>query len=379
MGVNGVAYAVWSQAGHVRAARLEGNSWTLVPAALDINLAASAGEGAARPRVAVAADGSALVAWGEAGADGRMHVFVRRIYGATLSSIPQDATLNTFEGFAAGSADSPDVDVEYDRSFAWVVFRQEVGGRARSIARRLRASTFEPPQAIDGGVTSGEPRIAISGSGAGHAVATASGTAVGAGLSDDLFRPGARLDAGGAVWSSLVTFSDRDNAAVAWRAGDDAAAVVRGRISDSDGRFGAEAVLSRADLGTVPQGAFAASSNRIGDVAVAIVQGAPGARHVGIAMHDLPPARPVLRRLPRTVGRRPLIRWNAGQEFLGAQTYRVLIDGRQVATTRKRRYRPRPLRRGRHRVQVIGVDRVGQASTRSRAQGFTVRFRKRRG
>jgi hypothetical protein len=379
IGVNGVAYAVWSQAGNVLAARMERAAWTPVPSALDTAPPASAGEGASRPRVAVAADGSALVVWGEAGPDGRTHVIARRIYGTTLSSLPQDATLSgAFEGQAVGSADSPDVDVEYDRSFAWVVFRQDVGGRSRSIARRLRASTFEPPQAIDAGLESGAPRVAISGSGAGHAVASAGGGAMGSLLNDDLFQPAARVDVSGGVSSSRVAFSDRDNAAVAWRAGADASAVVRARITDSEGAFGPETLLTPPQLGPVPPEGFAAGSNRIGDVAVAIVQGAPGARVVGIAMHDLPPARPILRRMRRTVGPRPLVRWNAGQEFLGAQTYRVLIDGRQVATTAKRRYRTRRLRRGQHRVQVIGVDPRGQASTLSRSQRFTVRAKKKR-
>jgi hypothetical protein len=379
IGVNGVAYAVWSQAGNVLAARLEGSVWTPVPSALDIAIAAPAGEGASRPRVAVAADGSALVVWGEAGLDGRTHVIARRIYGTALSSLPQDATISgTFEGQAVGSADSPDVGVEYDRSFAWVVFRQDVGGRSRSFARRLRASTFEPPQAIDAGLDSGAPRIAISGAGAGHAVTSAGGGAVAALLRDDAFQSAARLDAGGGVSTSRVAFSNRDNAAVAWRAGADASAVVRARISYSDGAFGPETLLTPPELGPVAPEGLAAASNRIGDVAVAVVQGAPGARHVAIAMHDLPPARPVLRRMKRIVGPRPLVRWNAGQEFLGPQTYRVVIDGRQVATTAKRRYRTRRLRRGVHRVQVIGVDPRGQASTLSRSKRFTVRAKKRR-
>src|SRR5918999_2007133 len=123
IGVNGVAYAVWEQNGDVRAARLEGATWTAVPAPLDIDPARVAGTGAARPRVAVAADGSAIVAWGEALPDGRTHVFVRRIYGTGLSAIPVDATPDVVDGLPGGSADSPDVGVEFDRSFAWVVFR----------------------------------------------------------------------------------------------------------------------------------------------------------------------------------------------------------------------------------------------------------------
>src|SRR5918999_1404285 len=162
IGVNGVAYAVWQQNGDVRAARLEGSTWTAVPAPLDIDPARVAGTGAARPRVAVAADGSAIVAWGEALPDGRTHVFVRRIYGTGLSAIPQDATPDAVDGLPAGSADSPELGVEFDRSYAWLVFRQDVGGRSRSVARRLRASTFEAPVTIDGGLSSAEPAIAKS-------------------------------------------------------------------------------------------------------------------------------------------------------------------------------------------------------------------------
>ncbi len=100
-----------------------------MPAPLDIDPAHSAGTGASRPRVTVAADGSAVVVWGEALPDGRTHVFARRIYDTTLSVLPQDATLQAFEGGAGGAADSPEVDVEFDRSYAWVAFRQTIGGQ----------------------------------------------------------------------------------------------------------------------------------------------------------------------------------------------------------------------------------------------------------
>jgi PKD domain len=374
MGINGVAYAVWSQGGDVRAARLEGGAWQAVAAPLDIDAADRAGEGTARPRVAVAADGSAIVTWGEARGDGRTHVFVRRIYGTTPSSIPQDATPDSIDGVAAGSADLPELDVEYDRSFAWVAFRQEAGGRTRSVARRLRASTFEPPVTIDMGATSGEPRIALSGSGEGHGVAvTADGAVVGAALRNDAFQAPARVDAFGMASEPRVTFSERDDAAVVWRAGADPSAVVRARMAPEEGPFGGEAVLSRPDLGSVPAGGFAVASNRVADVAVAMLQGAPGARYLAIAMHDLPPSRPVLT-APRSYGPlRPLIEWNAGLDLMGPQTFKVLIDGREVATTAKTSLRaPRRLRAGMHRVQVIGVDRRGQASTLSRSRRVRV-------
>jgi hypothetical protein len=372
IGVTGVAYAVWSQGGDVRAARLDGATWAVVPEPLDVNPAASAGDGASRPRVAVAADGSALAVWGEAGADGRTHVIARRMYGTIKSALPVDATVDTFDGLGAGTADSPEVDIEYDRSFAWVVFRQDVGGRSRTLARRLRASAFDPPLALDGGATSDSPRVSMSGLGLGHTVAAAGGTVMSAPIRDDLVQQPVRLDAGGAASSPVVLFSERDDTAVAWLSGDS----VRGRIAASEARFGGEAVLSRPELGPAV-GAPAASSNRVADVVVAMLQGAPGARHLAVAWHDRPPSRPVLARVKRSTGPRPTFRWNPGLEFIGGQTFRVLIDGRQVATTPRTRYRSKRLRPGRHRVQVIGVDRRGQGSTLSRSQRFTVRKKKR--
>jgi hypothetical protein len=336
MGAGGVAYAVWTQAGDVRAARLHESSWEPVPAPLDIDPARSAGE----PSVAVAADGSALVAWSEAG-----HVFARRIYGTALSTIPQDA----------GVGDSPEVDIEYDRSYAWVAFRQGV----HSVARRLRASTFERPYALDRGIESGVPDVSMSSSGTGHGVAvTATGWLVGAPLREDRFRTAGRLDRAGGVTAAVLASSERDDSAVAWLAG----SVVRGRLLPDGGRPGGIAVLGRAAAGPL-----SASSNRIGDTAVAFVAGGAA----GVAMFDNPPSAPTLRDLPGIVGRRVLVRWVPGQEFGGRQRFHVLVDGRRRATSGGSTARVR-LPGGRHRITVVAVDRRGQRS-RSRPQTVFVR------
>jgi hypothetical protein len=363
MGVNGVAYAVWAQNGDVRAARLSESSWAAVPAPVDVDPARAAGAGVLRPKVGVAADGSALVVWGEVFPDGVSHVFARRIYGTSLSALPQDASAST-----GGAADSPEVDIEYDRSYAWVAFRQDIGGVSRSIARRLRASTFEAPYALDGGAASSGPALAMSSSGTGHGVSVAGGLLMGAPLRDDVFGTASRDDRTGAVTNAAVAASERDDAALAWRAGDDATAVVRGRIAPDSGRLGREAVLSRSGLGPVAPGPLSASSNRIGDVAVAFIQGGAA----GVAMYDLPPSAPTLRNLPDVVGRRVLVRWSPGQEFGGRQRYRVLVDGRTVGSTSATSLRIR-VRRGKHRIQVIGVDRRGQKSQRARRQTVIVR------
>jgi len=349
MGVNGVAYAVWTQTGDVRAARLHESSWQVVPAALDIDPARSAGLGAGRPKVAVAADGSALVAWGELLPDGRSHVFARRVYGTALSALPQDATPT------GGSADSPEVDIEYDRSYAWVAFRQDVDGRSRNFARRLRASTFEQPYALDRSITSSAPDVSMSSSGVGHGVSvTADGWLVGAPLRGDAFRAAGRLERTGGVSSAVLASSERDDSAVAWLAGD----VVRGRLLPDRGGMGGVAVLARGAAGPL-----SASSNRIGDTAVALVTGGS----VGVAMFDNPPSAPTLRDLPDVVGRRVRVRWVPGQEFGGRQRYRVVVDGRRVARTSGTSARVR-LRAGRHRITVVGVDRRGQRSSPSRRQ-----------
>ena len=364
MGVNGVAYVVWAQAGDVRAARLsDGNAWEAVPAAVDVDPARAAGAGALRPKVAVAADGSALVVWGEVFADGVSHVLARRIYGTTLSALPQDASAGL-----GGAADSAEVDVEYDRSYAWVAFRQDIGGASHSVARRLRASTFEAPYPLDGGNASAGPALAMSSSGTGHGVSVAGGTLLGAPLRGDVFRAAARSDRTGGVTNAAVATSERHDTAIAWRAGNDANAVVRGRVAPDSGRLGREALLSRAGGGPVAPGPLSASSNRVGDVAVAFVQGG----RVGAAMYDRPPSSPTLRDLPDVVGRGLLVRWSPGLEFNGAQRYRVLVDGRAVGSTGATSLRIR-LRPGRHRIHVIGVDRRGQRSERSRRQTVTVR------
>ena len=67
MGINEAGYAVWSAGGDVRAARLdEGTAWTPLAAPLDVDPARLGRRGRSRPRVAVSAEGNAVVVWGEA-------------------------------------------------------------------------------------------------------------------------------------------------------------------------------------------------------------------------------------------------------------------------------------------------------------------------
>jgi hypothetical protein len=360
IGVEGGAFAVWSQGGDVRAAMLTGTTWAAIPAPLDIDAAHKAGEGLGRPRVAVAADDTAVVAWGELDAGGISHVFYRRLLGTALSQYPQEASVQP-----GGAADTPDIEVEYDRSFAWVVFHQDVGGVSHTYARRLRGSTFDDPVPIDNGVASTAPALAMNPIGEGLSVTSGTDNSVlGATFADKTFNPVVRLDTGGSAAppEPLAYFSDRGDGAVAYRAqGADGSSRVVGRRLPA-GTAEPEVTISKADGGPVVAGSLRMSGDRVGDSAVAMLQGAPGALTLTVALDDIPPARPVITDRtvnPRTGG----IRWNPGLDYLGGQTFSVRAGRRNLGTSTSSRLRTKRLRDGRHIVTVTASDRRGQRAT----------------
>ena len=167
--------------------------------------------------------------WAETGADGRSHVYARRLT-PRMSIPPSDLTL------PGGPASQPDPALQYDADFGWVVFTQVSGGLPRTVARHFAGSAFDPPVLAAGGGPSLNPRVALSGLASGGAV-EATGTAViwsqlrGAG-----FAPPARLDPGGSVVTPgpVVAVSDAKDVAVAWlAAAPGSPAVVEGRVRPS--------------------------------------------------------------------------------------------------------------------------------------------------
>jgi hypothetical protein len=384
MGVDEVAYAVWAQAGaggsDVRAARLVGNNWTTIGPPLDFDPSQSAGTGDSRPRVAVSADGNAVATWGETAPDGRNHVYGRRIIGLNPSSYPQDLTVNDFEGQRAGNADSPDIDIEDDPSWAWVVFRQDVGGRSRTLARRLVGSSFDPPAAIDGGATTTAPRIDFTGKGIGAAVSAAADNAVFSSYLDkfNVFNRGVRIDGtpSGTAPFPVVATSERGDAYVAWRTGaPDGSGAVHVRRKNGQKGFEPEVALSNPAFGAVVPGEVEIGADRLGNAAVAMLQGGPGGRRIAVGVYDRLPGRPALRRSKLYRSPKPLLKWFAGIEHWGRQRFTVLVDGKVVGRTNKTRLQlRRRLREGRHRWQVLAADRRGQVA-KSRVRSFRVSAR----
>jgi hypothetical protein len=88
----------------------------VLPAPVDVDAGRDAGTGTKRSRVITSADGTALVVWGEDGADGRTHVYGARLFELRLSTAPQDLNLPEVDGQTGTDADIPELDMEDDSS-----------------------------------------------------------------------------------------------------------------------------------------------------------------------------------------------------------------------------------------------------------------------
>jgi hypothetical protein len=363
MGINGTAFAVWRASGaggaDVRAARLRGGEFALLPAPLDIAPTNSAGGGTGRPRVAVDAAGIGVATWSEAG-----RLWARRLLGLELSRFPQEASMPEL----GGGADMPEIDVEEDGSFAWIAFRQFDASGSRAVARRLVGLTFDPGAVIDPGPGVGPPAVSINGRGSGTALVPAGGGSV---LVADIapnnrFGAPVRLDGqGGAAEAEVaLAMSDARGVAAVWRrdAGNGNSAVI-GRFRALGADWEPEVELSRPELGPVAPGSLHASGNESGDTAVAMLQGTGAGQRVVAAVYDLPPGRAFPH--PGWVREaQPLLRWSGGADLWGLQGFQVILDGvalggLMAATSVQA---PAPLPDGNHTLQVITVDRRGQAT-----------------
>ena len=257
-----------------------------------------------------------------------------------------------------------------------MAFRQDVGGRSRTVSRRLRGSLFEDPFAIDGGVTSNAPRIDFTGKGIGGAVAAADGNAVYSAYLDkfDAFQPATRVDAtpSSAAPAPVVATSERGDVSVAWRTGAGDGGDVRARRKDGENGFEPEFVASNPEFGAVAPGQVAIGADRSGNTVVAMLAGSGAGARIAAAVYDRLPGKPVVLSSIRYRARKPLIKWAVGSENWGRQTFTVRVDGKVIGTSRRNRLvSPRPLGKGRHRYKVTATDRRGQTST-SRTRTFRV-------
>jgi hypothetical protein len=366
MSINGTAYASFTApAGDVRVARLDRrtNGWVVLDQAADVLPTRPAGVATGRARVAVSADGVGVVTWGEAG-----HVYARKMFGTALSAAPQDLTPASFGDRLTAAADLPDVDVEDDSSFAWVVFRQAfVDGGSRILAARQRGTEFDPPVAVDvGGEPVLEPSIDINGRGVGLATTTGAGTGQPqvAVLDRDVFGAGAGIFTPSLAGPATVpAMSDNNSGLVASVVGGAAEAPsVRVFLYD-DRKPSREFLMSRPELGPVdPARGFDAAVDRAGGAIVAWIQGGPEDRKIVAGYVDREPGpfvgntsarccQPALARLS----------WQPSFGLWGAQRYQVRVDGQLVGeTTDTKLQLTVPLGGAIHHWQVTAIDIRGQ-------------------
>lgn len=395
MSINGVAYLVYSGPGaspaDVGAARLVGDTWSVVPAPLDVDPSRPAGDGPVRrPRVAVSADNNAVATWGETAADGRDRVYARRLTLTTPSSSPQQVSLDGLEDRPPGPADSPEIEIEDDNSYAWVAFRQTFldSGvpRSRGIARRLVGSRFEAPVGIDSlsfptAEDAETPRLDLTGRGEGLASAGIGpgGATAASAIFNDVFQRPARLDTQGSTTPArpVPAVGENVDGLVAWQREQGGGREIVAREFDAQTRtrpasFGPETVISNPELGAVDASlGLDAAADRSGNTAVVFVQGGPGDRRIVSAFLDRPPTRPLGRNTTKwRRTSRPKLVWVGAGDWAFVN-YDVRLDGRVIAQTNEPTFTPRTrLPDGNHSWRITARDRRGQVTA-----GLTRRLR----
>ncbi|WP_187368769.1 PKD domain-containing protein [Baekduia soli] len=378
MSINGVAYVTWTANGDVLAARLDRGAqlFAPLPAPLDIDPAAVAGVGANRSKVAIAADGTAVATWGEAG-----HVYARRLYGTNVSTAPLDLTLPDFDGHAGGAADSPDVDIEDDSSFAWISFRQQFADgattTARAVGRRLRGSRLEDPVVYDplgwGGQGVASTDVDLNGKGEGVLTAgTTDGSAVAAVLKDDALNAGVGIGGNGPPAQPVGAIAETTDRVVGWVGAGDG--TVHGVFYDDKPNVrtvpgpGPDTLLTDPNLGAVDSAAgFDVAGDRTGDFAFVFIQGAGDQRRLVSAVYDRLPGTfriSTSSRIWRNVVKAP-VAWGSALDLWGPLTFTVLVDGKPVATTQdtKSLIPAGAVADGLHTWRVVATDRRNQTVT----------------
>ncbi|HEV3229517.1 MAG TPA: hypothetical protein VGY97_08590 [Solirubrobacteraceae bacterium] len=305
MSQDGAAYLSFTDPttpAHVRVAHMpyKDINFHLNPQSLNIDAARNAGDTPAKaPRVGISADGTGIVSWGEDGADGHVHAWVRRVARDSISPTPQDIGLPSFGGATGIGADAAQVQLEFAGSLGWGVFRQAfsaTGTPERVFARRFIGSLFESPVPLDDLTfpatdSAGPPALSSTGKGdALVAVGLLSSHQTIASVARAKFH---RFEAPIPLNSGTDAVDPQPAAAlgnngvglVAWHQSSAAGAPigVMGR-SLAGFHFGPEVRLSSPSLGSVAiTGGFYAAADRHGNATVAYVQGDAAGRRIVVA------------------------------------------------------------------------------------------------
>jgi len=361
----------------LRVARLQGTRWSRL-GAINRNPDASvpAPNAINGPRVGIADDGSAVVAWQERDQNGVARIWAKRVFGTTPGpTLP--ATPTTWQGAPlTDDADAFALAVS-PLGMAQVVARYPgAEGTTRVLANQLpvslddQAGRFAGAVAVDGGAvpgTVGPPAVAVADSGqngstlAAFAAGTALRTApLGAAspLGDPPPAPGPVP--GGDV---VLARSARGSTIAAWETvGADGLPAVAVRQEQAGGGV-QTGVVAGALAGDVSR--LSLAGDRDGDGVLTFLQGAGAGQEVVAEGVTAAPATFLVTAPSGWVApRRARLTWEAAPSTAPLVTYSVLVDGDPVAQgLRTRALTPAAtaLGDGVRQVQVLATDAQGQA------------------
>ncbi|WP_320671923.1 hypothetical protein [Patulibacter defluvii] len=358
----------------LRLARFDGSRWKRQGSVLNRNRSVPVRIPlpAVAPRVAIAPDGSGVVAWQEPDESLIDRVWTRRIFASRVGVPLAASRAGSRERPERGAADGLDLAMTaFGRAI--VAVRQQPDPRDRGTPPRIwlsalseitddGAGSFAGTAAGDGGpgAAPGPPQVALGGR-TGLLVGFARGGAQAIGQGDGaapsgfreapaLADPPAVLDAGVAGRGTLATASADGGGRVLVEQLDGTRTTVSQAVAAAQG--GPIRSLRIAGAGT-------------GDALVAFHEGEPDEGQIAVARVTAAPV-PFALELSDdwTRARRPLIAWQPAPEGFRPLHYTVEIDGRRAARVRGTavRLREGAVPDGSHRVRVIASDRAGQTT-----------------
>jgi hypothetical protein len=377
----GKAYLAFTAGGgDVRCAYYESGRWSVESAPLDAIPSDPAGAGQGRPRVATAGDGIGTVAWGERG-----HIYTRRVWGTSPSIVFQQADVGTVGGWTEVSADQPDIAVGGNSSWVGVVFDETIANGSQQLSRviynRLQGGAYNGAIGVDGlgtpGVEgAGDPRIAMAEYGNGltssakqssnqvfSAVLAANGSFAGTYRGDSLPNSSPPHAVPAAVGLNSLVLAWQHDGGIA------GGTEIRARYFTVLQGLWPEQVLSTPSWGpTNAANGLAAGGDQNGDVAVAWVQGPPGAQRIVVGQMYQPPGKPTgLSKYAR--GTHPILSWQPPPGAWGPMRYTVRFDGVFMGiTTATSVTVPRRFRQGPHTMTVTATNPAGFQSPTAKAR-----------
>lgn len=360
-----------------RVARYGARLWSVLGTPIDRNLAtpvrAPTAENA--PEVGIDIQGQGVVAWQEPDNEFVDRVWVRRLFGTSVS-VPILVSPQNWEGAPLrGAVDAFSLDVAGFGQTA-VAFRQQPGQASALTAPRLMvnempdvfseaAQRFAGPLLADGGVRDGlgAPSVAADARGL-FAVGFSAGAATMFGGGDEAAAGDvARIDEGASAVAGepLVDLAETGAAVAAWRELRGNAGLVAVQERRADGVE--ESTDLSAPRGGAVEGVVLGGSG-LGDAIVAWRQGSGANAQIAAAVVDAPPD-PFLVLLPTGWQRKQRIRiaWDHSPNAVSDVRYSVSVDDEPVREGLKRltaRLKPDDLGNGRHRIQIYATDAAGQ-------------------